>query len=625
MNVNELEKFVPVGSFYDVKAQLQRHVYDRSLACFAQGDASRDAIGTWEQVQKRQRAVRKFIVKAVGGLPSNRTPLRPQITGSVKGKGFEIEKIIFESRPKTFVTCNLYLPDDMQGPRGAVLLLCGHAEPAKTYEEYQRVCQTLAQAGLVVLALDPIGQGERVSYPDDPAVTWGCCEHDYAGAQCQPLGDSLARYFLHDAMRGVDYLCSRAEVDSTRIGVTGNSGGGTQTSLMMLADPRVAAAAPGTFIMSRETYMWTGQAQDAEQIWPGFTAAGFDHEDILLAMCPKPVRVLAVTSDFFPIEGTRRTVQRCQRFWKMGKTPKNIDLVEDASIHSYTPRLAEAAADFFSKHLLGKTRIKPSDVKLFPQKKLWCTESGQVRGEIRGARGVNEENVARLKEITQRPTATKSQTKAWLKRRVMAHRQPCPLNLRIAWNKTVNKLQVSAGFWFSQPNLCNEGLLFRSLKHADKTSPVTLAIWDQGCMSLKTHWTWIQKQCQSGRAVLVVDVSGSGHLEPNPFNAASPRQFYGVLHKLQDDLTWMDDDLAALRAYDVLRAIDVIGQWSNLTTEGLHLYAHGREGLYAQLAAPLDSRIKKIQVVGGLGSYAKITKARRYDSSHSPKCWRISL
>jgi hypothetical protein len=90
------------------------------------------------------------------------------------------------------------------------------------------------------------------------------------------------------------------------IGVTGNSRGGTQASLVRLADPRVAAAAPATFIMNRETYQRTGQPQDAEQIWPGFTGAGFDHEDILLAMAPKPVCVLAVTSDFFPIEGTHR-------------------------------------------------------------------------------------------------------------------------------------------------------------------------------------------------------------------------------------------------------------------------------------------------------------------------------
>src|SRR5258705_11189966 len=119
-------------------------------------------------------------------------------------------------------------------------------------------------------------------------------------------------------MRGVDYMLTRPDIDPNKIGVTGNSGGGTQTSLMMLGDPRIAAAAPATFIMNRETYMNCGGAQDAEQIWPGFTAAGYDHEDILLAVSPKPVRVLAVQYDFFPIEGLRRHAERCKPIWKMG-------------------------------------------------------------------------------------------------------------------------------------------------------------------------------------------------------------------------------------------------------------------------------------------------------------------
>lgn len=65
--------------------------------------------------------------------------------------------------------------------------------------------------------------------------------------------------------------------------------------------------------MNRESYQKSGQAQDAEQIWPGFTIAGYDHEDILLAMAPKPFCILAVTADFFTIEGTRRTFERSRR------------------------------------------------------------------------------------------------------------------------------------------------------------------------------------------------------------------------------------------------------------------------------------------------------------------------
>jgi hypothetical protein len=65
--------------------------------------------------------------------------------------------------------------------------------------------------------------------------------------------------------------------------------------------------------MDRRSFMYSGAGQDSEQIWPGMTALGFDHEDILLAMAPRPVLVLAAQYDYFPIEGTRRTVRRASR------------------------------------------------------------------------------------------------------------------------------------------------------------------------------------------------------------------------------------------------------------------------------------------------------------------------
>ena len=340
-------------------SQLKDYIYERSRRAFAAGDAQRDALKTAAAVHQRQEEIRRTVIAGLGGLPSSATPLNPRITGTVEGSGFRIEKVIFEAQPRHYVTANLYLPSNRgPGRSAAVLFLCGHHATAKLAPEYQGVCQTLARAGLIVLAQDPIGQGERLSYYDvaakRPTIPAGTREHDYAGAQSRLLGDTLARYMLHDAMRGIDYLLTRPEVDPARIGVTGNSGGGTQTSLVMLVDPRVAAAAPATFIMNRDTYQRTGQAQDAEQVWPGFTAAGYDHEDILLALAPKPVCVLAVTSDYFPLEGTRRTVTRDRRIWEIFGKGAALELVEEDSTHAYTPKLARTAAAFFAKHLVGR-------------------------------------------------------------------------------------------------------------------------------------------------------------------------------------------------------------------------------------------------------------------------------
>ncbi|MDF2662299.1 MAG: hypothetical protein K0Q94_5090, partial [Paenibacillus sp.] len=439
MGIENLEKFVL--SIYDVKDQFKRYVYDRSKSAFDEGDRARDEIRTIEELRERQVFMREKLIESVGGLPTSDHPLNPKVTGSVDCAGFRIDNVIIESRPSTYVTCNLYMPDGLDRPAPAVIFLCGHADDAKQYNRYQHVCQRLVAEGLIVLAVDPIGQGERLSYYEPSSgellVQPGTREHDYVGSQCLPLGDGLARYFLHDAMRAVDYLCSLPEVDPERIGVTGNSGGGLQTSMLMLCEPRIAAAAPGTFIMNRETYMYAGQAQDAEQIWRGMTKLGFDHEDLVLAMAPRPVLVLAVTSDFFPIEGTRRTVARTKRFWEMSGIGNMPGLAEDRSVHQYTPRLADAAAAFFAEHLLGTEAKKPIAAAIIPfeQGELNCTKSGQARGDYADARAVHDENIDRLDAIERRLATMsdelrKERALSWLKERVCGSRTAPELNPR---------------------------------------------------------------------------------------------------------------------------------------------------------------------------------------------------
>jgi len=616
MKLRKLESHPIIRKHYDVGDQLKRHIYSRSLKAFAQGDAQRDGIQSFDDVRSRQKAVRSFFAKSIGGLPPLRDKIKSINAGVVEGRGFKIEKIIFESRPGTFVTSNLYLPNNLSKPRAAVLFLCGHYEQAKHDPEYQMVCQTLVQAGLIVLAMDPIGQGERLSYPEDEAIKhgilWGIIEHDYAGAQCIPLGKGIARYFVHDAIRAVDYLISRPEVDAKKIGVTGNSGGGTQASMLMLSDTRIAAAAPATFIMNRESYLWTGQAQDAEQIWPGYTARGFDHEDIILSMCPKPVRVLAVKSDFFPIEGTRRTVDRCRRFWEMAGKPAKLDIVEDSSTHQYTPFLAEAAAEFFVNQLMGVSKPPGIKPKLFPARKLWCTKTGQIRTENEKARAVHEENIDHLAECR---SITKNAGKAlaWLRKRVVTPRMSCDLNLRVFLPERAGDLTAQQGYWWSQPSLLGHGIMFSSYLRKKKEATTIVAIWDGGTTALVQNRKWVSEQCSKGNSVFVVDVSGVGALQPNPLNLNPIIGFYGAMHKFADDLLWLDDDLAALRTYDVIRAFDVVQKWPNTDCAKMEVLALGNHGVYAQLATALDRRVCNIEVKEGISSYSSMVAARYYD------------
>lgn len=607
MNIEQLEAFRL--DIYDVRDQMKRWVYKQSEEAFAAGDRARDDILTPAQLEAHVARMRAVLIEAVGGLPSSDHPLQAEVTGTVSYDGYRVEKVIFQSRPHTYVTANLYIPDGITAPSAAVLFVCGHADAAKQSQRYQSVVQRIMRAGLVVMMVDPVGQGERWSYYDaetkETRIPPSTSDHDQAGSQSIPLGDGLARYFIHDAMRAIDYLETRPEVDPKRIGITGSSGGGTQTSLMMLCEPRLAAAAPGTFIMNRETFIYASLAQDAEQIWRGVSKAGLDHEDLVMAMAPRPVLVLAVTSDMFPIEGARRTVERTKRFWDMYGMSEGVGIAEDWSTHAYTDELAAAAACFFSKHLLGKEltmeEARQFPVQARPLEELNCTAAGQTLAQFPDARTPYDENVGRLTKLEQQRAALsndelKRRAVAWLRSKIVDNRKPHDYNPRFLAMGEVSELTVDSYLWWSQPGVFNHALTFRPTARAGETLPVTIALWPRGTNRLQDNMVWIEETCASGRAVLVLDVTGDGRCTPYTNFPESMHRKFGLLHKLTTDLFWIDDSLAAVRTYDIIRAVGAIEALPLLSSADARLFVSGMFGIYGQLAAALDDRITHLEL-----------------------------
>src|SRR5580698_10735372 len=167
---------------------------------------------------RRRQLVREKLSEILGGLPDYNGPLNARITGRIQNESYTIEKVIFESLPGFFVTANLYRPNQA-GRYPGVLLQAGHTQEGKP--EGQRLAANLALKGFVVLAFDPIGQGEREqTYDrrvDRPLAGWSVPEHIQAGAQSILIGESVARYFIWDAKRALDYLISRPDVDAEHL------------------------------------------------------------------------------------------------------------------------------------------------------------------------------------------------------------------------------------------------------------------------------------------------------------------------------------------------------------------------------------------------------------------------
>jgi hypothetical protein len=179
-------------------------------------------ITTRQALEARRRETREKLLRLIGGLPAQeRAPLQARVVGRLERDGLRVEKVIFESLPGFPVTANLYLPGNGSqgaGPFPGILASVGHGLAGKATELRG---PDLARKGFVVLTIDPLGQGERLQHydPELRVSRAGSApeEHGQAASRAALLGDSVARYFIWDAMRALDYLAGRPEVDPRRL------------------------------------------------------------------------------------------------------------------------------------------------------------------------------------------------------------------------------------------------------------------------------------------------------------------------------------------------------------------------------------------------------------------------
>ncbi len=340
------------------------------------------AVKTREDAQRRTREVRAKVLESIGGLPEYRGPLNARTVKVTRNPSYVMEHVIYESLPGFYVTANLYRPPQ-PGRFPAVLMSAGHTTLGKT--ESHQMAANLAAKGFVALAYDPVGLGERVQAidPVTRSHAGGCCanEHLQAGAQAQLVGLSVARYFIWDSVRSIDYLESRPEVDQDRIGAGGCSGGGCQTTYIAALDPRVKAAAPACFINSLRL-LFTGAYPDSEMSLPRFLPAGLDHADFIEMTAPKPWLILATEGDFFTPPAVQMVVDEAKRWYGMFDAQDRVQYFLTGGPHGTPKPTREALYAWMIRWLKdGNGDPRELDVPLYSDAELQVTRSGQVEDE----------------------------------------------------------------------------------------------------------------------------------------------------------------------------------------------------------------------------------------------------
>jgi dienelactone hydrolase len=384
-------------------------------------DADYEARSTPEQIAAYQKQCRQRLLESIGGLPP-RSPLNAQTRGTIPADGYVIEKVIFESQPKFFVTGLLYLPDAarFKPPYPGVVVPVGHTGNGKAWHEYQPMGALLALNGMVGLVFDAIDESERLQYQEERGSydfdKWGKRLHGTYGHQMIGIGSILlgrntARIEICDTMRAIDYLQSRPEVDPQRIGCTGHSGGGIITAYVLALDDRVQAAAPSCYLCSLPVVLKMNGPGDAEQVtWAALTI-GPQPTDLLMMRAPLPTLLCAATKDeYFDISGSWWTARYAKRLYTRLGFEERMEILENDGPHNYNRTQREGVARWMSRWLLHKDEpITEPPIKLLTDKEAQCTPDGQVM-KLPGARSTYDLNDDYERELAKR------RAEAWAKK-----------------------------------------------------------------------------------------------------------------------------------------------------------------------------------------------------------------
>lgn len=309
--------------------------------------AERPVPATRAEFAARQALDRREHLRSLGLDPlPPRTPLNARITGTLERDGYRIEKLVFESRPGLYVVAHLYLPDPLPAEKLPVIVdPHGHWgwKKAEPVVQIRAIAQALH--GYLAAVIESPGH----SFEGDRPI-----ERGPLGTHDDPklvLGSSNATaIYVWDMMRLIDYLETRPEADTTRIGITGESGGGHATTYAFAADERIDCAVPVVYATSLAVNPHNGCLCNHV---PGTLRIG-DRADVLGIRAPAPVLVIGATDDQeFPPEGTRRTGAKMKELWALyGAANKVSSKVFDGP-HDYNKLMREAAVGFFDLHLRG--------------------------------------------------------------------------------------------------------------------------------------------------------------------------------------------------------------------------------------------------------------------------------
>ena len=302
---------------------------------------------TRRQAEQWQRALRAKLTELLGGFPSARQPLRPGTLDTRMFPGYRREKIVFDSRPGVSVLAYVLIPTRAQTPAATVICVPGHGRGVddivgideqgreradKPGYEHDFAVQ-VAEAGMAAVAIEPMGFGCR----RDPlnarqGLAHKACEPTAGGALL--LGETIIGWRVWDVMRMIDYIATRPELDASRVGCMGISGGGTTALFSAALEPRIRAAMVSGYLNTFRDSIGS-LAHCVDNYVPGILNWAEMH-DIAGLIAPRPLFVESGEQDnIFPIAASRESFLQVRDIYGVFQAADRVEQEVFPADHSF--------------------------------------------------------------------------------------------------------------------------------------------------------------------------------------------------------------------------------------------------------------------------------------------------
>jgi dienelactone hydrolase len=562
--------------------------------------------------QKRQQTVRKKLDQLLGKLPA-KGPLQPEVLGVVHKNGYRIERILFQPTPGYYETGALYIPDNLKGKAPAILNVIGHDQISFREQYYQVIITNLLKKGMIVFAIDPLGQGEHVQYYDSAlkfsAVGYSVLEHAYFGNVCFLTGANSAKYFIWDGMRAIDYLVTRPEVDPERIGATGFSGGGTVSAYLGAYDDRVKVVVPCSWPTAYQALIQKKGVQDAETIYIGGLAEGITFEDLIEVRAPKPTLMTFTSRDeYMVLQGARDALKETKKAYKAYGKENNVQLVEDDYKHWMTPKIRLKIYDFFQEHFNLTGDSSEEKLDLATAEELKVTPTGQI-ATYKGGKMIfdlnREEAQPLIKNLEQSRQNINQHlatvvTKA---KKIAGYVSPDTKNQETF----MNGRYVRDGYKVELDIIPGENkdyvipiLLFTP--DDDKQHPAIIYLHSKGKIAEAEPGGEIEKLVKKGYIVAAADVLGFGETKKTA----------GREYTDGNTAVLIGRSMVGIQAGDVVRVSNYLKKIRGVDSTNVGAIAYNETCLALIHAAAFDSSIKNVTLMSPLVSYKNVVTNRLY-------------